>query len=51
MSDVILPLQAGPLGLCHLRGLLGLGLLAVLALVEHLRQVGGVHLPELLIVT
>lgn len=50
LGDVILPLQAGPLSLGHLGRLLWLLLLVKPALVEHLGQVGRVHLPQLLIV-
>lgn len=50
LGNVILPLQAGPLSLGHLGRLLWLLLLVKPALVEHLGQVGRVHLPQLLIV-
>lgn len=50
LGNVILPLQAGPLSLGHLGRLLWLLLFVEPALVEHLGQVGRVHLSQLLIV-
>lgn len=51
LGNVLLSLQAGPLRLVPGLGRLSLGLLGAPALVEHMRQVGCVHLSELLIVT
>lgn len=51
LGNVVLPLQAGPLPLMPRLGWLSLWLLGAPALIEHMRQVGCVHLSELLIVT
>lgn len=51
LGDVVLSLQAGPLHLVPGLGWLSLWLLGAPALVEHMRQVGCVHLSQLLIVT
>lgn len=50
LGNIVLPLQAGPLHFVPWLGQFSLGLLGTPPFIEHVWQVGCVHLSELLIV-